>query len=174
MARRTKAGSLRPDLVYRLNVIRIVVPPLRERVEDIPELADRFLERIRRRDSLDISGFSNGAVDVLCAYSWPGNVRELINEVERAAARATPGCPIDVQDLSPALRNLAIPRARQPAGVLQQHVAHLERTLIRDTLDRCDGNLSRTARELGLSRPGLKGKMERYGLVTGRGAAQEQ
>lgn len=174
LARRTKAGSLRPDLVYRLNVIRIVVPPLRERVEDIPELADRFLERIRRRDSLDISGFSNGAVDVLCAYSWPGNVRELINEVERAAARATPGCPIDVQDLSPALRNLAIPRARQPAGVLQQHVAHLERTLIRDTLDRCDGNLSRTARELGLSRPGLKGKMERYGLVTGRGAAQEQ
>ena len=158
-------GKLREDLYFRLNVVRVVLPPLRKRVEDIPLLAGHFLRRICARDDWKVPGFTEGALDLLLAYEWPGNVRELLNEVERAVARTAHGSPIEAEQLSPGIRRIGEgTERREPSGTLRQRVAHLERATIREALEHCAGNLSQAARELGISRPGLNQKMERYGL----------
>jgi DNA-binding NtrC family response regulator/tetratricopeptide (TPR) repeat protein len=166
LAEHVEQGRLREDLFYRLNVVRVLLPPLRERVEDVPALAEHFLRNICERDGKQVAGFTQGALDLLCVHGWPGNVRELQNEVERCAARVGENGAIEVEHLSAGLRGIE-ERARRtvPAsGTLSQMVAHVERRAIRQTLEQCEGNISRAARELGVSRPGLKGKMERYGL----------
>lgn len=157
-------GRIREDLFYRLNVVRLSLPPLRERVEDIPLLVDHFLEKIRMRDGKEVAGFNRGALGRLCAYPWPGNVRELQNEVERCVALATPGDPIGAERLAPGIRGTDEEQERDGKGRLQQIVAGVERAFIREALGKHGGNISLTARELGVSRPGLRRKMERYGL----------
>jgi Nif-specific regulatory protein len=96
------AGRFREDLYYRLNVVELVVPPLRERADDVVELAERFLARRCGRMGKNLAGFTPAAVEVLKRYRWPGNVREVENEIERAAIVAE-GMAVDVGDLSPRL-----------------------------------------------------------------------
>jgi transcriptional regulator with PAS, ATPase and Fis domain len=151
-------GTFREDLFYRLNVLRIDLPPLRERREDIPLLIQHFLEE---------RPIQRAAVALLLEYPWPGNVRELQNELDRA--KALGGDKITVQDLSPKIAG-ATPRsqASDPGGSLGNRVASFEREAIAEALELTGGNLSKAARELGLSRGGLYKKMAAYGLARPR------
>ena len=158
-------GRFREDLFYRLNVIRIEIPPLRERREDIPLLIEHFLGK---HSSTPERKLRPGAMALLMGYPWPGNVRELENEMMRAAALG--GLEIDVPDLSPQIA-AAVPLAlADPDDInLKARVEHLERELIQRALQRTGGNNTRAARLLGLSRYGLLKKLQRYGLTETKG-----
>jgi DNA-binding NtrC family response regulator len=155
-------GRFRADLYYRLNVVPILLPPLRERLADIVPLAEHFLGPSGKR-------LSAGAASRLLAYGWPGNVRELRNTVERAAVLVR--CAViaaDAVDLPtgrPASRSeeAGLP-ADWLAGDLPGAVARLERTMIAVALREADGNRARAARRLGIQRQLLYAKIERYGL----------
>jgi DNA-binding NtrC family response regulator len=158
-----EAGRFRADLYYRLAVVPLVLPPLRERLADIVPLAEHFLSPSGKR-------LSGRAASRLLAYEWPGNVRELRNVVERAAMLVRGGV-IAAGDLDlPAAK----PDRRTEAGVLQDWlsgdlpgaVARLERAMIGAALREADGNRARAARRLGIQRQLLYAKMERYGLGT--------
>ena len=167
------AGAFREDLYYRLSVIRIRVPSLRERRDEIPHLASFFLrEACERLGKPDIE-LSTAALDLFAQYLWPGNVRQLRNEIQRAVALSAPGGTVIPDMLSPELASLADPGAvllptpglRRPAAVsLAAAVEEVERELIRSTLDRTHGNISETARVLGLTRRGLYLKLRRLGM----------
>jgi DNA-binding NtrC family response regulator len=163
LARLVESGAFREDLFYRLNVISIRVPPLRERREDIPLLVDHFLEKHARGKGRRVSP---EALAQLVGYAWPGNVRELENEIMRAAALG--GRLIQPRDLSPQLA-AGVPLAL--AGVddlaIKSRVEHLERELIERALKQASGNHTQAARMLGLSRFGLLKKLRRYGAGGG-------
>lgn len=153
------AGDFRDDLFYRINTVRLVLPPLRERRCDIPVLAERFLSRLSGGRSM---GFSDGAMELLHAYDWPGNVRELRNVIERAVLLA-PGDIIDVRDLP-----VPSPRADRPAashgnGALRA-LADLERDHIRLVLERVNWHQGRAAAILGISSKTLYRKIREYGF----------
>jgi transcriptional regulator with GAF, ATPase, and Fis domain/predicted Ser/Thr protein kinase len=151
------AGRFREDLFYRLNVLRVDLPPLKDRREDIPLLARHFLSMAARQG--EPRELTEGALARLSAYDWPGNVRELENEILRAAALG--GTTLDVADLSPRLHATAA----DPADLdLHARVRALEVELIRTALESTGGNRSAAARLLGLSRYGLLKKMDRYGI----------
>ncbi len=154
-------GGFRADLYYRLNVINIHVPPLRERPEDIPLLIAFFSERGSKMMGRESVSFSQAAMDRLLAYPWPGNVRELENEVERAIALAQ-GSKIDLDDLS---ENVLAHNPETRTDLSLPPVKRAERLLIEKTLRSVRGNKSEAARLLGLSREGLRRKLLRYGLV---------
>jgi len=153
LARAVEAGSFREDLYYRLNVVHIVVPPLRERAEDIPLLAGRLLEKLGRRMGRRIEGISPEALRKLQGYSFPGNVRELENLLERACIQAGTGT-IEAADLD--LRG--VPGGGQPVSLQE-----IERRSILAALQRWEGNRTRAARELGISRRSLQYKLKEYG-----------
>ncbi len=161
LAQRVEAGSYREDLFYRLNVLSIDVPPLRERREDVPELALHFLERFRRELGRDLSGFEPAALEALAAHPWRGNVRELRNAVERGAMRASGG---EVRLVDLALED--DPPAAGPAEVgleLESYsLREMEERLIRRALEDSQGNRSRTARLLGVNRTTLYNKLRTY------------
>jgi transcriptional regulator with GAF, ATPase, and Fis domain len=153
-------GRFREDLYYRLNVVQIRIPPLRERREDIPLLVDHFLGKhapAGRRVSAE-------AMALLMGYPWPGNVRELENEVMRAAALG--GEVVGPEDLSPHV-GAAVPLSlSDPDDLdLRNRVGHLEQELINRALKETGGNHTQAARLLGLSRYGLLKKLQRYGLT---------
>jgi len=165
-----RAGRFRQDLYYRLATLTIHLPSLRERKQDIPILANSLLQAAMKNLGKKVQGFSGEALACMQAYHWPGNVRELQNEVqymlvmgntERLGAellsprvlRAMP------EDEVPVLQDLA-----DLQGTLKDRVAALEACVLRETLIRNRWNKSRAARELGLSRVGLRSKLERYGL----------
>jgi DNA-binding NtrC family response regulator len=152
------AGEFREDLLYRLNTVEIPLPPLRDRVEDIPLLAGLFLEQQASRYSRDLEGFDPAAVQALIAHSWPGNVRELQHAVERAVLMAR-GSAIVPEDLG--LRRRAGEGDQFPGEITLDEA---ERTLIQRALERYDGNVSRAAEALGLSRSALYRRLQRYGL----------
>ncbi|MDD5204523.1 MAG: sigma-54 dependent transcriptional regulator [Desulfobacterales bacterium] len=158
---RTEAekGGFREDLFYRLHVINLHLPPLRERREDIRLLASHFLLEAVRRFGRDQMSFSPQAMEKLMAYSWPGNVRELRNEIERAVILA-PSREISPDDLSQEVR------ANRSAGPGEAglSVKANEMDLIRKALADSGGNRSEAARLLGISREGLRKKMKRYGI----------
>jgi Nif-specific regulatory protein len=156
-----REGKFREDLYFRLNVISIEIPPLRERKEDIPVLANHFLNRVSQKEGKSRDGFSPGAMDVLKSYDWPGNARELENEVERACALST-GSEIDLSDLSEKLRSGRAEEGK-PAS-LAEAVAETERRLIRQAIAQSGGNKSLAAEKLGLSREGLRKKMKKYAM----------
>ncbi len=160
LAALVEAGRFREDLFYRLNVIQVRIPPLRDRREDIPLLCDHFLEKHAGGQGRRLSP---EALARLTGYAWPGNVRELENEVMRAAALA--GRVIQARDLSPAIAGSA-PLALGVGGDLQlkARVEHLERELIAQSLRLAAGNHTQAARALGLSRFGLLKKIRRYGM----------
>jgi len=163
------AGRFREDLYYRLATVTVALPPLRERKGDIPILANSLLDIAIRDLGKKVCGFSDEALACMQAYHWPGNVRELQNEVrhmlvmgtgdELGAELLTPRVLRAVPQEEPVLENLA---ALQ--GSLKDRVEALEARILRETLIRHRWNKSRAARELGLSRVGLRSKLERYGL----------
>ena len=150
-------GEFREDLLYRLNTVEIHLPPLRERSEDITPLALHFLERHRARYRNSVEGFAEDAIRALLGHSWPGNVRELEHSVERAVLMAQ-GDLIHSEDLG------LIRRADGGARMEQLTLDEATRVLIEKALDRTDGNVSRAADELGLSRSALYRRLQRYGL----------
>ncbi len=176
---RVKRKEFREDLYYRLNVIRLKVPPLRERRSEIPALVNYYVSyyaaKFGRRD---ISA-SPQAVDLLMVNDWPGNVRQLCNELQRAVARAEDGSVITPDQLSPELRHISQPpesKAPLPPfaadgsdvplkGTLSEVVENMERRMISEVLNRHNGNVSRAARELGLTRRGLQLKLGRYRIA---------
>ena len=155
LKRKIAAGLFRDDLFYRLNVISLLLPPLRERKEDIKILAEFFLKRINERSGKKLSGFSRNALNQLVRYSWPGNIRELENVVERAAVLCL-GEVIDVRDLPL--------QASDHADLLNGTLADVEKAHISKILDEAGGNLSRAAERLGIHRNTLRLKIREYGL----------
>ncbi|MHC4779143.1 MAG: sigma 54-interacting transcriptional regulator [Planctomycetota bacterium] len=158
-------GKFREDLFYRMNVLTVKLPPLRDRIEDVPLLVDHFLAREAEGGRPD-SSVSAEALKRLMAYRWPGNVRELENEIRRAAALSDG--VIGPEHLSPAVTGKGEAPAEiegdMPPGTLKEHVELLEVRMIRQALAQCEGNRTRAAELLGLSRYGLLKKMRRYGL----------
>jgi len=164
LQRLVEEGRFREDLFYRLNVVRVALPPLRERRDDVPLLVEHFLRKHAEAANAKPRRIARAALQKLIGYRWPGNVRELENEVLRAAALG--GETIAVEDLSPHVA------AGEPEAAidspddltLRTRVERLERTLLREALGRAGGNQSLAARLLGLSRFGLTKKLKRYRL----------
>jgi two-component system response regulator HydG len=154
-----KDGSFREDLFYRLNVVLIQMPPLRERKNDIPLLVQYFLEKYNAHLRKDIRGISPDALDLLVRHDWPGNVRELENTVERLVV-LSPGPYLEPADLVFA-GTILTPAAESPAGV---SLKDLERHHIIHTLQHYDGHKSETARALGIDRKTLREKLKRYNI----------
>jgi two-component system, NtrC family, nitrogen regulation response regulator NtrX len=171
-----RAGRFREDLYFRLNVIPIFVPPLRERQEDIPLLADHFMAEFAREYGRRVKSFERGAVKILQHYSWPGNVRELRNVIERLMIMV-PGETISAADLN-FLDSSGLSRpqtADVPAERQTLHEARdqFERALILRTLAEQQGNMSRTAEVLGVERSNLYRKMKAFGIAPARRADEE-
>ncbi len=154
---RVTAGAFREDLLYRINTVEIRLPPLRERREDIPELAARFLSRESEHYGKRVTGFSDEALRLLVEHTWPGNVRELEHVVERAVLMSRAG-RIEVEDLGLRTRGPAAP------GFEELTLEDAEQHLIRKALDRFDGNVSRAAVALGISRSALYRRLQRHDL----------
>jgi len=154
-----KDGTFREDLFYRLNVVLIQMPPLRERKSDIPLLVQHFLEKYNTRLRKEMRGISPDALDLLVRHDWPGNVRELENTMERLLV-LSPGPYLEPADLVFA-GTVLTPAAEALDGTL---LKDLERNHIIQTLQRCDGHKSETARALGIDRKTLREKLKRYDL----------
>jgi len=164
LGKEIKEGRFREDLFYRLNVIPIHLPPVRERKEDIPALANHFLSLYREKNKKEIKEISPKALDLLIRHDWPGNIRELENCLERAVIVAR-GELIAPADLPPAIQNL--PAGKEdaeipfPAGISLQEA---EKALILKTLEDTGGNRSRAAEILGINRRTLQMKLKEYGM----------
>lgn len=153
------AGRFRQDLYFRLNTVEIALPPLRDRREDIPLLAQSFLERFSKKYRREIATFSSAAAAALLKHHWPGNIRELSHSVERAVLMAR-GSTVENEDLGLRSGASAVPRLEDLS------LDEVERYLIRRTLDRNDGNAKRAADTLGLSRSAFYRRLEKYGIKT--------
>jgi two-component system, NtrC family, response regulator AtoC len=158
------SGRFRADLFYRINVVAIALPPLRERPEDLPELAQFFLARHAARMGLTAHGISSAAMQAIAEHAWPGNVRELEHAIERALVM-TGGGVIEPSDL-PALARSTDGRPGATDGTLsvKRQTTELEKALIRRALERTRGNRTRAARLLELSHRALLYKIREYGL----------
>jgi transcriptional regulator with PAS, ATPase and Fis domain len=173
-----EAGRFRRDLMYRLNVYPIAIPPLRERVEDIEPLANHMLRQFMALHNKRVAGITDRAVDAMRSYAWPGNVRELENLIERGLIITSPGQMVDVDDLfavAPAAPSVML----SSSGELKQSLPGdidtlfdelqkrglsldaLEDALIQQAVDRAGGNLSAAARSLGLTRPQLSYRLQK-------------
>jgi DNA-binding NtrC family response regulator len=157
-------GRFREDLYYRLNVLRIHLPPLRERKDDIPQLVEHFLRVYNDENGFSVEGLSEECMTALMKYQWPGNVRELENSIERAVVLTRTG------RIKPDLF-----RFQAPSGLLQgsndrlevgMTVAEAEKKLIIKTLDHCSQNRTRAAETLGISIRTLRNKLNEYGHST--------
>jgi two-component system, NtrC family, response regulator HupR/HoxA len=161
-----QSGEFREDLYYRLNVINVVVPPLRDRREDITLLVDHFLDNYKKDSGKAKKEISKDCMTQLFDHDWPGNVRELENEIERLCVLAGNDTTITGDFLSPRIKARAaqsFPGLRMQ-GDLKQALEELEKQLIRDGLERTGWNKSRLAKELGISRAGLIMKVDKYRL----------
>jgi transcriptional regulator with PAS, ATPase and Fis domain len=163
-----KEGAFREDLFYRINVIRIQVPPLRERPDDIPILIEHFMRK-HHREGQRARSLAPDASHILLAYSWPGNIRELENEIERLLVLGSDSEVIPPELISARIREAVPERAKllarqRGSGKLNDMVENLEREAIREGLRRTGFNKSRLARDLGISRSNLILKIARYGL----------
>jgi transcriptional regulator with GAF, ATPase, and Fis domain/tetratricopeptide (TPR) repeat protein len=158
-----RAGTFRQDLFYRLHVIALRVPPLRERHGDVPLLVEHFLSRYARDKTVQIQ---SQAMELLCRYSWPGNVRQLENELRRAIVLSDE--EIRPEELSSEIREAARGVSARPAGLdLRTHVDYLERQLVGTAMERTSGNQTRAAELLGVSRFGLQKMLRRLGIRAG-------
>lgn len=157
-------GTFREDLYYRLNVVAIDVPPLRERREDIPALADFFLKKFARESGKPVQGLTPQAVRLLMDYHWPGNVRELENILQRSVTLCS-GDKLDAADIqfdTPRSRRAADPEPVLPEGTT---LDQWEQEIIREALKRAGGNKSQAARALGLSRNALRYRLSQMGVT---------
>ncbi len=170
LAKAMKDGSFREDLFYRLSVIPLRIPPLRERSEDIPYLAEHFLGKYKRENGKDVKGIDPEAMKALKAYDWPGNVRELENCMERAVVMAEAN-RIRLSDLPLVLQSRRVDGSSPPEGESRQEVSwelgrpvrDIEKEYILRTLKEMKGNRTRAAAALGISVRGLHGKLKEYG-----------
>ncbi len=156
-------GRFRDDLFYRLNVVRLRVPPLRDRREDIPQLAVHFLEAFSRRFDKPVLACSEEAMRVLVRSSWPGNVRQLENVIERATLMAE-GAALELVDLPSELTESPTVDAELEELSIKKRVAALERALIVEALERTEGNRTQAARLLEISYKALVYKIRDYGV----------
>jgi DNA-binding NtrC family response regulator len=170
---RLRQGRFREDLFYRLNVIHIHLPPLRERGEDVLPLAEHFLTRSAARAGKPLRGFRETAKKMLLAYAWPGNVRELENVVERAVALAE-GEIAGPEDLPPAMRDRKNQDRLSTALVQGLTLEELEREYIQRVLEAEGGNKTRAAQRLGLDRKTLYRKLEEYAATKGAAAPDQE
>jgi two-component system response regulator HydG len=157
-----KQASFREDLYFRLKVVRIVLPPLRQRREDVPLLTDHYLHRLATEHDKTVTGITPEAQALLNAYDWPGNVRELVNTLETMVVLAR-GETLDVHDIPTEIRPASDPGAAEglAPGISLEDA---ERVLIERTLDETDGNRQRTAEILGIGERTLYRKIKQYGL----------
>jgi two-component system response regulator AtoC len=177
-----KAGRFREDLYFRINVVTVHLPPLRERREDIPILVAHFLAKLARRERRDLAALSPAALKLLSSYGWPGNVRELENAIERAVAVAK-GNVVLPSDLPPEVGGGAVSPAAAAAaaggaetgGLIADRptLAELERRYIQLVLTECGGNKKKAAEKLGIDRRTLYRALERTGEDTGPGDAED-
>ncbi|MFL6274890.1 MAG: sigma-54-dependent transcriptional regulator [Blastocatellia bacterium] len=150
-------GRFRQDLLFRLNTVEIHLPPLRDRREDVPQLARFFLSQHAQRYRKNMEGFSEAAMQALLRYAWPGNVREMDHAIERAVLMSL-GAVIEARDLG-------LQSGKEAARRLEDmSLEEVEGFLIQRTLAQCDGNVSRAAEKLGLSRSALYRRLQRFGL----------
>lgn len=155
-------GTFREDLYYRIGVIPIHLPPLRDRTSDIPPLVESFIKNIGERTEKPINGISRSALELLMEYSWPGNVRELINAIEYAFVLC-PGELIQVKDLPSHLRPGTSPKTRGSKSVLEEGNAAGRQRLI-EALEKSGGNQTKAARILGVSRVTVWKWIKKYGI----------
>ncbi len=167
LAESVAKGEFRQDLYYRINVITLTQPPLRERITDIPLLADHYLQQFCEMNSKPLRGFDDAALQVLQRYRWPGNVRELVNVVERAVVLGK-GTVITISDLPDTLRQNE-PFVQLPAGrlgsSLKTAMVAPERQMILDALESNGWNRQDSANLLGINRTTLYKKMKKYGIA---------
>ena len=149
MEEEVAAGRFREDLYYRLNVVPVCVPPLRDRSDDIPLLAQHFLVRFVRKNRKELMGLTPEAIDALCAWKWPGNVRELENAIERAVVLCR-GEKVDVGDLPPQLRK-GVGERKVISFEVGTPLKEVERRMIQETLRYCNGDKTLTASLLGIT-----------------------
>ena len=171
LAERVAAGTFRQDLYYRVNVINIELPPLRQRVADVPLLAKHFLDQVCAESGKKVHGFTDEAIETLQRYDWPGNVRELQNCIERAVLLGK-GDMVRVEDL-PTTLAVSRPLSLEPLGqrTLKQAMANPERQIILDVLEAHQWNRQASAEALGVNRTTLYKKMKKLGLQEPRSAA---
>ena len=166
-----KDGRFREDLYYRLNVIPAHLPPLRERKEDIPVLIDFFIEKFNKKLDRSVKYIDEKVTNLLIQYAWPGNIRELENLVERMILMAR-GDTIVFADLPSELKTTIESDSTNPSGIRQKpfkdimknHMEDIEKQMIISVLEECGNNVTRAAKQLGLSRKGLQLKMMKYKL----------
>lgn len=182
-----KAGQFREDLFFRLNVFPILVPPLRDRRDDIPLMMNWFLQRLAKKHGKNITGFRERAVDAMFNYGWPGNVRELENMIERAVILAEDGGALDLCHLFTTgeeidVSSFMLKRSGNLApmnGALETSVpadmptirpglAETEAAMLRAAVAEANGNLSLAARVLGITRPKLAYRLRKYGIPVDR------
>jgi DNA-binding NtrC family response regulator/tetratricopeptide (TPR) repeat protein len=174
-----KDGRFREDLYYRLNVIRLRVPPLRERRSEIPTIVNHYISHYAAKFNRRDIRITPETIDLLMVCEWPGNIRQLVNEIQRIMARTEDGTLITPEHLSPELKHTSAPVSTTTTHVasfgslanqtpenisLPDAVEDLERRMIADALRRHRGNISRAARDLGITRRGLQLKLGRYAM----------
>lgn len=165
LAGEVRAGNFLEDLYYRLKVISLRIPALRQRPEDIPLLAEHFVRKFSGDLGKSLKGISNQAMDVLMNIAWPGNVRQLEHEIERAVTFASDGGIVEPELFSDELRHeTSVDWAGEGANMAET-VRMLESKMIRNALKRCKGNKTQAAKYLGLSRRGLLNKIQRYNIA---------
>jgi len=169
LQKEVQAGNFREDLFYRLNVIIIDIPPLRDRSEDIPLLISHFLDKFCRQNQREILAIKPEAERRLQQYNWPGNVRELENLIERLTV-LVPGENITVDDLPTEILHYEPPSNFSPPTdrSLRDARAEFEKNYIEQTLARCNGNVSVTSEKLGIARKNLQSKIHRYAIEVDR------
>ena len=163
LAEMVGAGTFREDLFYRLNVFPIMIPPLRERGDDVVALAEHFVAHFAAETEKNLAGLSPAAMDLLMRHNWPGNVRELENVIHRAVILAE-GSVVHVYDLPLGLQQVETPAATQPTG-LEARLASIEYSMLVEALRRCHGNTSKAAESLGLTRRSMGLRMRKFNLT---------
>ncbi len=175
LTRLVKSGKFREDLFYRLNVINIPLPPLRERIEDVPLLAHHFLRRYAERLGKKVRTLAPEALELLCGYRWPGNVRELENAIERAVVLCR-GETVGAVDLPPAVTGRTAPLVRESpasgddaawlaqsyAAAKEQALRRFEKGYVEALMKACDNNISAAARKAGMDRSNFKRVLRKY------------
>lgn len=155
-------GKFREDLFYRINVVHIRIPPLRERKEDIPLLVQHFIDKFSKIDNKEIFSIDDEAMNILLDYDWPGNVRELENAIERAVVMCQEGI-IKAQHLPP--RILKKKESSKKESIETTNLIELEKKVIKKVLEEENWNQTRAAKKLGISRKQLRTKMKNLGLL---------
>ena len=169
-----RAGRFRRDLYYRLAVFPIHLPPLRDRPMDIPSIAARILVEVNQAFNRRIPGFAADTLRAMMTYDWPGNVRELQNEIQRMVTLTDGDAELSLKVLGANIRQgNSAPDSPPEGGTLKDRVEALESAVIVEALTRLKGNISHVAAELGLSRVGLRNKIDRYSLGRGMDLADE-